>query len=191
MTNVLDALRDGEVIVMPTDTVYGLACLPNIPAAVSKIFALKGRSAEKALPVLGDSPQSLADVAVFDDRAVELARRFWPGPLTLVLPRAEGFTYYLGDDAEDTIAVRVPQNEVALELLRSSGPLAVTSANLSGQPPAGSADEAADIFGGEVTTYLDGGQGKGVPSTVASLVGDLKVFREGAISFAELDEVLR
>jgi tRNA threonylcarbamoyl adenosine modification protein (Sua5/YciO/YrdC/YwlC family) len=190
VNDALKALRSGEVIVIPTDTVYGLACLPNIAAAVAKIFALKGRSAEKALPVLGHSAQALADVAEFDDRAVELALRFWPGPLTLVLPRAEGFTSYLGEDAGDSVAVRVPQNEVSLELLRASGPLAVTSANVSGEPPAGSADEAADIFGGEVSTFLDGGQGRGVPSTIASLIGDLTILREGAITRAEIDEVL-
>ena len=191
MNKALEALRSGEVIVIPTDTVYGLACLPNIPGAVSKIFALKGRSADKALPVLGHSAQALADVAMFDDRAVELARRFWPGPLTLVLPRADGFTSYLGDDASESVAVRVPQNDVALELLAASGPLAVTSANLSGEPPAGTAEEAAAIFAGDVSAYVDGGRGGGVPSTVASLVGELSLLREGAVSRAELDEVLR
>lgn len=190
MNNALEALRSGEVIVIPTDTVYGLACLPNIPGAVSKIFALKGRSADKALPVLGYSAQALADVAMFDDRAVELARRFWPGPLTLVLPRAEGFTSYLGDDAKESVAVRVPQHDVALELLAASGPLAVTSANLSGEPPARTAEEAADIFGSDVPTYVEGGQGRGVPSTVASLVPELRVLREGGVSRAEIDEVL-
>lgn len=190
MSDAVEALLSGEVVVIPTDTVYGLACLPRFSAAVTRIFDLKGRKAAKSLPLLGNSAQAVADLAVFDVRAVELARRFWPGPLTLVLPRAEGFTYYLGEGSETSVAVRVPQNDVALELLGAVGPLAVTSANLSGHPPADTAEEAEDIFGADVAAYVDGGPGRGVPSTVASLLGQLEVLREGAVSREELEEAL-
>lgn len=188
MKDALEALRSGEVVVMPTDTVYGLACLPSFPSAVSRVFDLKGRPDGKALPVLGANAEVLADVAAFDDRSVELARRFWPGPLTMVLPRAEGFTFYLGDEESDSVAVRVPQNEIALELLSEAGPLAVTSANLSGHPPATTLEEAEAVFGSEVSAYVDGGESRGVPSTIVSLMGDLLVLREGGVTAAELKD---
>lgn len=186
MNEVLEALRSGGVAVIPTDTVYGLACLPRLREAVERIFALKGRPDNKPLPVLGDGIEALKAVAAFDRRAEELARRFWPGPLTLVLARHPGFTHDLGGDDLATVAVRVPQSEVALELLGEIGPLATTSANRSGEPPATSADEARSIFGDEVA-YLDGGPCRGLPSTVLSLVGSPRVLREGALA---PDEVL-
>ncbi|MBW3595456.1 MAG: threonylcarbamoyl-AMP synthase [Actinobacteria bacterium] len=180
------ALRNGDVVVIPTDTVYGLACLPRLHEAVEKVFALKGRPDDKPLPVLGDGIGTLETVATFDDRAVELARRFWPGPLTLVLPRAAAFRHDLGGDDHATVAVRVPQNEVALELLSHIGPLATTSANRSGEAPATSAAEAKAIFGDHVAGYLDGGPCRGLPSTVLSLVGPPRVLREGALAATEV-----
>lgn len=187
----LDALLAGEVVVVPTDTVYGLACLPRFPGAVARIFSLKGRPDGKALPVLGASAQALSGVAAFNDDAVNLAHRFWPGPLTLVLPRAEGFTYFLGEDPTGSVAVRVPRNEVVLELLAAAGPLAVTSANLSGHPPADTVEDAHDVFGADVAAYVDGGRGAGVPSTVVSLRDGMEVLREGAVTRDELTEALR
>lgn len=187
MSEVIEALRSGGVVVIPTDTVYGLACLPRLGDAVQAIFELKGRPDDKPLPVLGDGIGALETVAVFDDRATELARRFWPGPLTLVLPRNASFTHDLGGDDMTTVAVRVPQNEVALELLSEAGPLATTSANRSGDPPATSAREAKEIFGDEVSAYVDGGPCRGLPSTVLSLIGPPRVLREGALG---ADEVL-
>jgi tRNA threonylcarbamoyl adenosine modification protein (Sua5/YciO/YrdC/YwlC family) len=186
--DALEALLSGECVVMPTDTVYGLACLPSFSSAISRVFDLKGRPDGKALPILGANAEALADVATFDDRAVDLARRFWPGPLTMVLPRAEGFTYYLGDEDSYSVAVRVPQNEVALELLSGAGPLAVTSANLSGHPPATTLEEAEAIFGSDVSVYVDGGESRGVPSTIVSLMGDLVVLRGGGVTEEELKD---
>ena len=186
MTDALDALRQGSVVVIPTDTVYGLACLPDRPGSVRKIFELKGRPDEKPLPVLGDGLGSLHGVAEFDDRAVRLATSYWPGPLTLVLPRAPGFTYDLGGDGTATVAVRVPANEVVLELLAASGPLAVTSANRSGDPPATSIEEAREIFGAGPAAYVDGGPCRGEPSTVLSLVGAPTVLRDGPLAAADL-----
>ena len=185
MTDVVDALRAGAVVVIPTDTVYGLACLPRIPAAVQRIFELKGRPGDMPLPVLGDGVGALEDVAVFSDRAAELARTFWPGPLTLVLPRARGFTYDLGGD-DSTVGVRVPQNAVTLEVLGETGPLATTSANRTGEPPTTGVVEARAIFGDDVAAYVDGGPCRGLPSTVLSLVGPERVLREGALSVTEL-----
>lgn len=186
MTGVVSALRDGGVIVLPTDTVYGLACLPTIAGAVDAIFRLKGRRDDKPLPVLGDGVHALGSVAEFDDRARALAERFWPGPLTLVLPRAAGFDLNLGGDDLATVAVRVPENEKALGVLSESGPLAVTSANRSGEPPATGVAEAREIFGTEVAAYIDGGPCIGLPSTVVSLVGPVRVLRDGVLDAGEV-----
>ena len=186
MNEVVAALRDGGVVVIPTDTVYGLACLPRLGDAVHSIFELKGRPDDKPLPVLGDGVGALEAVAVFDDRAAELARRFWPGPLTLVLPRTPGFFHDLGGDDSSTVAVRVPQSAVTLELLSQTGPLATTSANRSGEPPATSIAEARSVFGEEVAAYVDGGACRGLPSTVLSLVGPPLVLREGALGREEV-----
>lgn len=186
MTDALDSLASGNVIVVPTDTVYGLACLPHLPQAVRKIFELKGRPDAKPLPVLGDGLDSLRAVAEFDERATRLAREHWPGPLTLVLPRASRFAHDLGGDDNATVAVRVPRNETILELLASSGPLAVTSANRSGEVPATTIEEARSIFGDRPGAYIDGGTCRGVPSTVLSLVGDPVVLREGSLSGGDL-----
>ena len=186
MTSALDSLAAGDVIVVPTDTVYGLACLPRLPDAVRRIFELKGRPDAKPLPVLGATLDSLSSVAEFDERATRLARRHWPGPLTLVLPRAEGFTYDLGGDDLTTVAVRVPKHETILELLTSSGPLAVTSANRSGEPPATNIDEARSVFGDGPAAYVDGGTCRGAPSTVLSLIEAPTVLREGSLSAGDL-----
>lgn len=176
----------GRIVVIPTDTVYGIAASPDIPGAIDAIFELKGRSRAKALPVLGDSIDSLSRIAVFDDRARTAATKFWPGPLTLVLPRATGWTVDLGGDDRATVAVRVPALEITRALLELSGPLAVTSANPSGEAEARSVDEARARFGDRVGAYLDGGVAQGVPSTVLSLVGEPAVLREGAIASRDL-----
>ena len=190
MSDPVAALRSGEVIVIPTDTVYGLACLPRLSDAVARIFELKGRPDDKPLPVLGDAIGALETVAEFDDRATALARTYWPGPLTLVLPRAPGFTYDLGGGDTSTVAVRVPKSAVTLELLGRTGPLAVTSANRSGEEPAITIEEARRVFGDGVAAYVEGDGGEGSPSTVISLVGPPRVLREGALSFIELMDSL-
>ena len=184
--SVVDALSAGGIVVIPTDTVYGVAASPGIPGAIDAIFELKARSRAKALPVLGDSIDSLARIANFDDRARTAAAKFWPGPLTLVLPRAPGWTVDLGGDDRATVAVRVPALEVTRALLERSGPLAVTSANPSGEAEARSVDEARARFGDRVAAYLDGGVAQGVPSTVLSLVGEPVMLREGAIRSEDL-----
>jgi L-threonylcarbamoyladenylate synthase len=183
-------LARGQVVVVPTDTVYGLAARPDRPEAVTQIFELKGRSDNKPLPVLGASVESLTEVVSFDARVLLLAVRFWPGALTLVLPRAAGFTHDLGTDKRGSVAVRVPQSETMLDLLAVAGPLAVTSANRSGEPPALTVDDARRVFGDSVSSYVDGGSCSGEPSTVVSLVGDLLVLRTGPISEDEIRQTL-
>lgn len=180
----MHALEAGKVVAIPTDTVYGLACSPQVRGAVDSVFELKGRAEDKPLPVLGATLDDLGDVAVFDHRALTLARRFWPGALTLVLPRNGSFTADLGGGEKRTVAVRVPKHPLARELLATTGPLAVTSANPSGEPPAATAGEVRAYFPG--LEVLDGGPSAGAPSTVLALVDRPQVLRRGEIAEAEL-----
>lgn len=170
------ALARGAIAIIPTDTVYGVGARPEVAAA---IFDLKHRPRDKALPVLGCDVAQLLAVAELDDHARSLAERYWPGPLTLVVPRNPVFTADLGGTTPDTIAVRIPAHPIALDLLRMTGPLAVTSANVSGEAPAHRFAEASalapDLVG------LDGGTCDAPPSTVLSLVGEPEVLRQGAL----------
>ena len=174
------ALARGDLVVMPTDTVYGIAV--SLTGDVTRVFEVKGRPDDKPLPVLAASRDDLETVASFGHRAQQLADEHWPGPLTIVLPRAEGFMVYLGEGARDSVAVRVPANETALELLAETGPLAVTSANISGQSPARTVDDARAALGDAVDVYVDAGELAGEPSTIVSLVGDPQVLRNGPLS---------
>ena len=184
------ALGAGELVVIPTDTVYGLAAHLSSPQAIAALFDVKGRADAKPIPVLGADQRQLEEVARFDDRALALARRFWPGPLTLILPRTEGFDVDLGGAAGNTVGVRVPKEPRAIELLRAVGPLAVTSANRSGEPEAVTVDEARAVFGDSVGAYVDGGRCVGVPSTIVFLAGERRLLREGTIPAAHVLQVL-
>lgn len=186
----LRALDAGEPIVIPTDTVYGLAVRPELSEAVKRIFEVKERPDERALPVLGADRRMLEKVVRFDDTARRLTEAFWPGPLTLVLPRADGFDHLLGGTDDGTVAVRVPALTPTLELLARTGPLAVTSANRSGAPPAVTVEEARAALGDQIEVFIDGGRVGGAPSTVIGLMPEPVVFREGALSKAAIGEVL-
>lgn len=188
------ALRAGAVVAMPTDTVYGLAADPWQPQAVRRLFSLKGRPSEVALPVLVAGREQVSAVAApLDGAAGLLADRYWPGPLTLVLPRRGSFTADLGglSSARKTVGVRWPDHPVVETLCRELGPLAVTSANRHGGPPATRAAAVAEVFAGEheLTVILDGGLCDGTPSTVVECGGKaLRCLRHGAIPWRELQE---
>lgn len=190
LKRAVEALVAGRPVVIPTDTVYGIAALPEVPGAVDAIFRAKGRPEEKPLPVLAAGVEDLVEVAVLDDRARKLADRFWPGPLTIVLARTPGFTHDLGGGEKDTVGVRVPAYEIALELLGYTGPLAVTSANRSGDEPATTVTAARAALGSEVEVYVDGGVCNGASSTVVSLVSELQILREGPVTLDEIDQTL-
>lgn len=185
------ALSRGELVVLPTDTVYGIAARVDRRSAIAALIDAKGRSSDLALPVLVADLDQARAVGRFSSAAERLAEKFWPGPLTVVVERVEGFDVALGGDGE-TVGVRVPDHEVALDLLRSSGPLATSSANRSGEETPKSVDKIAEIFGGEVAIYLDGGLTKtAMPSAVVSLAGgEVRILREGALSETEIREVL-
>jgi tRNA threonylcarbamoyl adenosine modification protein (Sua5/YciO/YrdC/YwlC family) len=175
------AIRDGAIAIIPTDTVYGIGALPE---SAGTIFEVKNRSREKALPVLVSDAGRLGGIAVLDDVARGLAAKAWPGPLTMVVRRAADFTADLGGNDDGTVAVRVPAHELAVELLRATGPLAVTSANVSGEPPATTYEAACALAAGAVC--LDGGTCDGEPSTVVKLVGEPEILREGALEAGEI-----
>ena len=183
---VAAALRDGAVAILPTDTVYGVGALPD---GARTVFELKKRPLAKALPVLGADAGDLRRVAELDGVAMALAEKAWPGPLTLVVPRAAQFTADLGGTDARTVAVRVPDHPLALELLRLTGPLAVTSANISGEAPATTCAAAQALWPG--TPCLDGGVCDGAPSTVVSVVEEPKVLREGELPGREVLEWIR
>jgi tRNA threonylcarbamoyl adenosine modification protein (Sua5/YciO/YrdC/YwlC family) len=186
------AARRGELIVFPTDTVYGLGTRPDDPTATARVFEAKRRSRDLELPVLVATVGAARAVAVFDERAERLAGALWPGPLTLVLPRgADASGWDLGGDAA-TIGVRAPHHPMALALLAEAGLLAVTSANLSGRAPAETCDELQGLFGEDVAVYLcQEARLDGVASTVLDLAhGPASILREGALPRNTLVQLL-
>ncbi len=183
----VEALATGLVVAVPTDTVYGLAVDPRRAGAVGRVFAVKQRPEQFPLPVLVADPAELADLAVVTPAAERLAGRYWPGPLTLVLPRRPGLGFELGGDGR-TIGIRCPDDTFVRELLGRTGPLAVTSANRHGEPPLHTADAVRELFGARVSVVLDGGVCDGRPSTVVSLSDEgLRSLREGVLDFAEIE----
>jgi L-threonylcarbamoyladenylate synthase len=186
------AARRGELIVLPTDTVYGIGTRPDDPAATARVFAAKRRARDLELPVLVASTAEARELTAFDDRAERVTEAHWPGPLTIVLPRgAAASAWDLGGDPS-TVGVRAPRHPLALAVLQETGPLAVTSANRSGEPPATTCDELHATFGDDVSVYLceDAALG-GAASTVLDLAhGPARVLRDGSVSRAALAALL-
>jgi L-threonylcarbamoyladenylate synthase len=181
--HAVDVLQHGGLVAFPTDTVYGLAALPFKNENVEGLFSAKGRNNTRAISILiGDYPDLKKVVAKFDENSLRLAKRFWPGPLTLVVPKLPSLPEALSNDG--TIGVRMPDHPVALALLRRIGPLAVTSANISGQENANTAEEVLRQLNGRVHLILDGGKTEGgVPSTVVDCIsGSMSILRQGPIT---------
>jgi L-threonylcarbamoyladenylate synthase len=187
----VETLKRGELAVIPTDTVYGVAADAFNPLAVGRLLEAKGRGRDMPTPVLVPSVRTLDGLCdVVPAVARELADAFWPGPLTIVVRHAATLAWDLGD-TRGTVAVRMPLDRVALAVLEQTGPLAVSSANRSGLPPATDAAEAARQLGTAVDVYLDGGPtADEVPSTIVDLTGDTaRVLRLGAVTLEALREV--
>lgn len=183
-----DALRRGLVVVIPTDTVYGVAVDPTVDGATTRLFDAKRRPFDVRLPVLVDSVEQATEVADVDSRARALMARFWPGGLTIVLPMRTGVDLVLGDGAGiPTIGVRCPNHDVPQQLCAAVGPLATTSANLHGQATPPTAAEVEGLFGDSVAVVVDGGPCQGEPSTVVDLTGTTpRLVREGTVSWSDV-----
>lgn len=189
----VDALRDGELVAFPTETVYGLGANASNPAAVRKVFELKGRPASHPLIVHIDQRKYLKRwVREVTPAAEKLAEAFWPGPLTLVLPRAEG-VHDVVTGGQDTIAIRIPSHPMARQLLDAfGGGIAAPSANRYGRISATRAEHVADEFGEAVKVILDGGECQvGLESTIVSCSGDeVRLLRPGGITLGQLRNVV-
>ncbi len=186
------AVRAGGVVVLPTDTVYGVGCDAFDADAVRAVLAAKGRGGEMPPPVLVPDARTIDGLARDVPRyARALVERCWPGPLTLVLRAQSSLRWDLGD-TNGTVAVRMPDHPVALALLAAIGPMAVTSANTTGMPPATSAADAQAQLGEAVAVYLDGGPTDSLePSTILDCTGERPVvLRAGALAETEIDAVV-
>jgi len=185
------AVLQGELVVLPTDTVYGIGADAFRPGAVQNLLNAKGRSRDMPPPVLVGSVRA-ANALVEDlgPYGQELIDEFWPGGLTLICRSSRSLKWDLGE-TKGTVAVRMPQDQIALDLLAETGPMAVSSANLTGQPAATTAEGAREQLGEAVAVYLDGGPCEtDVPSTIVDLTGDMpRLLRGGAVSIGRLREV--
>lgn len=191
LTAAAAAVLRGELVVVPTDTVYGIGADAFSPAAVARLLAAKGRGREKPPPVLVGSVRAAnALVADLPEAGQQLIEEFWPGGLTIVCRASKTLSWDLGE-TQGTVALRMPEHPVILELLKETGPMAVTSANLTGKPPATNAQEALAQLGNSATVYLDGGPSAGgKASTMVDLTGDVpRLLRQGVISMGRLREV--
>ena len=185
IAQALEVLKAGGTVAFPTDTVYGLAASRSSAETIEKLFSIKERPQDRAIAVLLGKTVDLEIVTLRPSKeAIRLAERFWPGPLTLVVPKHPQIPEIISP--RPTIGVRIPDHPVALALLAASGPLAVTSANLSGQTNCRFAEEVLEQLGGRIDLILDGGETPGgVPSTVVDMTGEKPVIlREGPIMLA-------
>ena len=187
----LKVLQRGGIVAFPTDTVYGLGTLAFDNAAIESIYAAKDRPIEKAIPILIADLDDLTQIAdEVPEMALRFAQRFWAGPLTCIVPKKPNLPAAVS--ATQTVAVRIPDHPNARALLRAAGAMAVTSANLSGQPSPSTAQEVYGQLKGRIPLILDGGKTQGgIPSTLVDCTGDKPVIlREGPISLSELLAVL-
>jgi L-threonylcarbamoyladenylate synthase len=189
--NVLAAshiLKNGGLVIYPTDTVYGLGCDPLNPEAIKRILKAKGKKRKKPLPILASSKEQVERIALLSEKALKIAEKFWPGYLTIVLPKKRALPNIVTCNL-DSVGVRVPRHETAMQLISLSGGLLVgTSANRSGMKPPRTAQEAASQIGKEVDLIIDGGPAAlGVSSTVVDLTAETpSVRRKGPVGLKEI-----
>lgn len=178
----VESIDAGGVVGLPTDTVYGLGVDPLNRTAVAKLYELKGRPDHRPVGLLVASIEQAREIGVFDQVGEGLMTTHWPGPLTLVVAPRVILADWVGDTQTRTVGLRVPDLEVTIELLSQTGPLAVTSANLSGGPETMDDAQARELFGDRVTFYVEGRAPGGVSSTVVDLTGSHPVvLREGPV----------
>ncbi len=192
IASAISAVKDGRLVVLPTDTVYGIGADAFDASAVAALLAAKGRGRDMPVPVLVGSWHTIDGLALSVSHAArELVRAFWPGALSLVVRQAPSLQWDLGD-ALGTVMLRMPLHPVAIEVLREVGPMAVSSANISGQPPAVTAGDAHRQLGHLVDVYLDAGPSqRQAASTIVDLTGEVpRILRLGPVGAAEVAAVL-
>jgi L-threonylcarbamoyladenylate synthase len=192
ITSAAAAVKNGGLVVLPTDTVYGVGADAFNSTAVAALFAAKGRGRDMPVPVLVGSWRTIDGLALSVSNSMRnLIRAFWPGALSLVVRQAPSVQWDLGD-ARGTVMLRMPLHPVALELLREVGPMAVSSANISGRPPAVDAEDAREQLGDLVDVYLDGGPAaRQAASTILDLTGpEPRILRSGPVGAQRIAEVL-
>ncbi|HEV8404627.1 MAG TPA: L-threonylcarbamoyladenylate synthase [Nitrososphaera sp.] len=184
-------IKSGEILVFPTDTIYGIGCDPYNDQAVERIFVIKGRGEKKPLPVLAYSAADIEKIVSLGDAGKVLARKYWPGALTIVAPIIDQKISRRVTAAGNSLAVRVPANKCVLSLLKRCRYLVGTSANPSGDMPPKSAQEVLHSSLRGYDALLDGGPvEKGIESTIVDITGSPKVLREGTIKASEVLELL-
>ena len=184
-----NVIKDGGIVVFPTDTVYGIGCDPYNKDSVEKIYKIKSRERTKSLPVLAYSLDVALEIVSFDKQSLKLAENFWPGPLTLIL-RLTDDRLRQSLNLEERIALRVPNNSCTLDLLHNCRFLIGTSANISGQEPFTDPLKCHEKVSG-FDLFLDGGKISGMPSTIAEVSNEeLKILREGVLTEKEIMKVL-
>ena len=191
LPHAVDVLKNGGLVAFPTDTVYGLAALPTRVEFIERLYTAKGRESTRAIAILLSSPNELDQVTISPSKiAKDLARRFWPGPLTLIVPRHPSLPDILSPNP--TIGVRIPDHALALKLLSATGPLGVTSANISGKENTVTAREVIQQLDGKIHLVIDGGESPGsVPSTVVDCTTPKPVIlRPGPINQRDIQEAL-
>ena len=191
IARALEILQSGGLIAFPTDTVYGVGALAFDGKAVESIYAAKDRPVEKAIPILIGDPEHLEKIGTnIPNAARRLASRFWPGALTILVPKREDLPEAVS--ANSTVGVRVPDHDVARALLRAAGPMAVTSANISGAQSPVTAQDVHEQLEGRIALIIDGGRTPGgVASTLVDCTAaELKILREGPITLEELHSAL-
>jgi len=191
ISSALSLFRDGDIVAFPTDTVYGLGTDPFQASGIIKLFEAKGRDSNKAIAILiGSVEQAQLVTDHMTDLAIRLCEVFWPGGLTVIVPRKNNLPELISNT--DRIGIRMPNHPLALEMLKTFGPLATTSANLSGKPDAVTARDVYDQLNGRVPLILDGGKCRGgVPSTVIDCSGSEPIIlREGPVTSEQIFKVL-
>jgi len=192
LLRALTVLKAGGLVAFPTDTVYGVGALAFDGKAIESIYAAKDRPVEKAIPILIADASELDKVGIdIPVAAIRLAARFWPGPLTILVPKRPELPEFVS--ATSSVGVRVPDHEIARALLRAAGPMAVTSANISGGPSPVSAEQVYQQLEGRIPLIIDGGRTPGgVPSTLVDCTTpELTILREGPIRMEKLHSALK
>ena len=183
LESAIDAIKNGEVIGIPTETVYGIGVDPYSQTAVDKIFSLKERSEKKPLSILISSFHEIQNLNV-TTLIPDVVELYWPGPLTIIVETSNDFANGVGTKEPSSIGVRVPENELAINLLKQTGPLAVTSANISGKEDFTSDEQVRAAFGDEISHYFSGESLHGNGSTVVDLrVDGGEVLRQGPLKW--------